>query len=128
MAHDMTARSRGWSLPALLILLGGLAFTGTARAALPSGWTAQEIGRPKEAGSVREKDGAFAITAGGESPERDQARKGNDQLYFVSREVRGDFEIVARLTSLEGTAESRGALMARQGGTGCQVRDGFLSR
>ncbi|MGA2621342.1 MAG: hypothetical protein ABSF26_27270 [Thermoguttaceae bacterium] len=110
----MMARWKRWSLPALLVLLGGLALVETAQAAPPAEWTARQIGTPKGAGSVQEKGGASAVTAGGNSPEGQEARKGNDELFFVSREVSGDFAMVARLKSLEGIVNSRAALMVRQ--------------
>ena len=62
----------------------------------PTGWTAADVGSPAIAGSTTYSNGAFTIRAGGED-----IWGMSDEFRYVYRAISGDFDVVARVLSLE---------------------------
>jgi alpha-galactosidase len=75
------------------LLKGMLAF-----AALPAGWTDQDIGSPGLAGSASYTNGIWTIIGGGAD-----IWNSSDQCNFCSNSLSGDGMIIARVTSQSGT-------------------------
>lgn len=82
-------------------------------AAAPDGWELHDVGSQGLA-RVDQANDAIIITGGGDSLEGDEARKGHDRFAYLSRQISGDFQLVARVTRLDGAVNSRAALMVRQ--------------
>ena len=66
---------------------------------LPAEWRYDELGRPAVPGSIRVTDGTFRLTGCGHAMTSWWERV-RDQGAFVSRPVKGDIEVSARLQSL----------------------------
>jgi hypothetical protein len=63
---------------------------------LPSGWSSQDVGSPAIQGAAAHANGAFAVSGAG----RD-IWDGYDQFQFVYRQVTGDVDVTARVSSLQ---------------------------
>ena len=68
--------------------------------ALPSPWSAEQIGKPAVLGSANFKSDVFTLAAAGES----FATAKPDSFFFVHQPLRGNGQIVARILSLESGA------------------------
>lgn len=68
--------------------------------ALPSPWSAEQIGKPTVPGSANFKSDVFTLEATGESFATDKP----DSFFFVHQPLRGNGQIVARILSLESGA------------------------
>jgi hypothetical protein len=80
---------------------------------LPAGWQGIDIGAPGAAGSDAYAAGAFTITGAGAGI----GVGGNtapDALHFTYTPVTGDFTLIARISSFNGTTKSAVGLMVRQ--------------
>ena len=92
-----------------VVLLPGLA--GSARAALPAGWSNQDIGPVATAGSADESGGTWTLTASGADI------WGNaDQFHYAYAPLRGDGQIVARVATITGGTNGwrKAGLMIRE--------------
>jgi regulation of enolase protein 1 (concanavalin A-like superfamily)/phosphatidylethanolamine-binding protein (PEBP) family uncharacterized protein len=77
--------------------------------ALPSGWTAGDIGSPAMAGSTQYTSGTFSITGGGTD-----IWGTSDQFHFAYHQFTGDVDVVARVATLGQThAWSKAGVMIR---------------
>ena len=70
--------------------------TVTVTGGLPTGWTAADIGNPAIVGSTTYSDGTFTIRAGGAD-----IWGTSDEFRYVYRSISGDFDVVARVRSVE---------------------------
>lgn len=74
-------------------------------------WTARAVGAPPPAGDVRSNTGVMVVRAGGL-----EINGLADSFQFVSQKVRGDFELLGRVRSLQlADPESKAGLMVRAG-------------
>ncbi len=78
-----------------VVLLPGLA--GSARAAVPAGWSNQDIGAVALAGSADESGGTWTLTASGAD-----IWNGADQFHFAFTTLRGDGAISIRVNTITG--------------------------
>jgi len=80
-----------------VVLVPGLA--GSARAALPAGWSNQDIGAVTTAGSANESGGAWIITASGAD-----IWGTADQFHYAyaTTKLRGDCQITVRVATITG--------------------------
>jgi hypothetical protein len=69
-----------------------------ARAALPAGWTSEDIGSPALAGSASYTNGLWTVAGGGAD-----IWGASDQFNFCSNSLTGDGMIIARVLSQSGT-------------------------
>ena len=67
---------------------------GSAAPALPSPWTASDIGNPSTPGGASESGGTFTVSGAGTD-----IFNSSDQFQFVSQPVTGDTQIVAKVAS-----------------------------
>lgn len=85
-----------------LLLLFSLTFTAWACAGraqtLPAGWTGGGVGSPGSAGSASVSNGTWTVSGGGT-----EIWGTSDQFHFVSRVLRGDGAVVARVASVGNT-------------------------
>ena len=87
---------------------GGSSNSGSSE--LPASWMNQDIGTGMAEGSATYNNGTYTIRGAGELIPPHQS----DQLHFVFQELTGDFTIVARVVSMQGTDPTAMAgLMAR---------------
>ena len=81
----------------------------TVTGGLPSGWTGADVGSPAIAGSTAYNAGTFTIRGAGED-----IWQASDQFHFAYRQITGDFDIVARVQSVEQASQySKAGLMIR---------------
>ena len=66
--------------------------------AMPTGWSGTNIGNPTLTGSASHSGGVFTLEGGGAD-----IWGPSDQLYYAYRQVSGDFDVTARVTSVENT-------------------------
>jgi len=84
-----------------VVLLPGLA--GSARAALPAGWSSQDIGAVAAAGSANESGGLWTIKASG----ADIFGTADEFHYaFMTTKLRGDCDIRVRVATVTGGANN----------------------
>jgi regulation of enolase protein 1 (concanavalin A-like superfamily) len=97
---------------------------GTSTGALPSPWTNRDIGAPGLAGSSSYASSSFTVTGAGAD-----IYGTSDQFQFVSQQVTGDVEIIARVASLQQTDPwSKAGVMVRESLTaGSRHGNMFLS-
>lgn len=77
---------------------------------LPQGWSEAEVGGPHAAGGTRVEGRSFVVRGAGAG----MGGQG-DSFHFVYRRVRGDSEIVARVSSIQYShPEARSGLMMRE--------------
>jgi regulation of enolase protein 1 (concanavalin A-like superfamily) len=99
-SHNETAASRA--------TLTNVTVSGVV-GALPSGWSAGDLGSPSIHGSSAYSSGTFGLTAGGTD-----IWGTSDQFQFASRQASGDIDAVARVTAVGTTnAWSKAGLMIR---------------
>jgi regulation of enolase protein 1 (concanavalin A-like superfamily) len=74
-------------------------------------WTARAVGAPPPAGDVRSNTGVMVVRAGGA-----EVNGTADSFQWVSQKVRGDFDLLGRVRSLQlADPESKAGLMVRAG-------------
>jgi len=97
-----------------------LPMAGTAWAALPPGWTDQDIGSPGLAGSATYTNGLWTVTGGGAD-----IWGTADQFNFASTNYTGDGTMIVLVTSLQngdpGSGWSKAGLMFRNDSTAGSV-------
>jgi regulation of enolase protein 1 (concanavalin A-like superfamily) len=77
--------------------------------ALPSGWTAANIGSPSVAGSASHSSGTFTVRGAGAD-----IWGTSDQFMFAYRQVTGDVDVIARVATLSGPDRwSKAGVMVR---------------
>ncbi|HEX2949497.1 MAG TPA: hypothetical protein VHV83_08010 [Armatimonadota bacterium] len=84
----------------------------SARAALPTGWTGTDVGAPGVVGNETFANDVFTISGAGKGM-TDRGIPAPASMRFVWKEVRGDVEIVARLTSVTGGSGAQAGLAIR---------------
>jgi len=92
-----------------VVLLPGLA--GSARAAVPAGWSNQDIGPVATAGSADESGGTWTLTASGAD-----IWGTADQFHYAYAPLRGDGQIVVRVATITGGTNGwrKAGLMIRE--------------
>ena len=90
-------RSAGCRWLALLCALGFLGGISPAWAALPSGWSDEDIGSPALAGAASYTNGIWTVSGGGAD-----IGNTNDQFNFCSNSLSGDGAIMARVLAQTG--------------------------
>jgi hypothetical protein len=107
-------------LRSFLLILGLLSGGGTAWAALPPGWTDQDIGSPGLAGSATYANGLWTVTGGGAD-----IWGTADQFNFASTNYTGDGTMIVLVRSLQnsdpGSGWSKAGLMFRNDSTAGSV-------
>jgi regulation of enolase protein 1 (concanavalin A-like superfamily)/SH3-like domain-containing protein len=86
-------------------------------APLPNGQQHQDIGAPAVAGSAAYSNGTYTVSGAGVDVWNSSQELWNtsDQFHYVYQQMSGDFEIVARIVSLQGgNAWSKAGLMVRE--------------
>ncbi|MBC8105615.1 MAG: hypothetical protein H7Z14_03415, partial [Anaerolineae bacterium] len=80
-------------------------------AAVPSGWTAGDIGAPAVAGSSDFNGATWSVAGGGTD-----IWNASDQFQFVSRSLEGDGAIIVRVASITNTSQyAKAGVMIRNG-------------
>jgi chitodextrinase len=108
-----------YSLTAAATDNAGATTTSSARSvtvaeALPAGWTAADIGNPAVAGSTSYSGGVFTIRGAGTD-----IWLTADEFHYVYQQVSGDFDVVARVASVEAVTQySKAGVMIRESLTG----------
>ena len=81
----------------------------TVTGGLPSGWTGADVGSPAIAGSTAYAPGTFTVRGAGED-----IWQASDQFHFAYQQITGDFDIVARVQSVEQASQySKAGVMIR---------------
>src|SRR5690349_9873634 len=81
---------------ALLLALANVSYAQT----VPAPWSASDIGAPALAGSTTYSSAVFTTSAGGTGLGGAVYGGPTDQFHFISQQVTGDAEIIARIESL----------------------------
>lgn len=107
---DVTRRSTGWAIRALIagtLLVGAAA---PALAQLPAPWTNRDIGAPSVAGSAAESAGNYTVRGAGID-----IWGSSDQFHFVYQQITGDVDVRARVAGVEYVHRwTKGGVMIRE--------------
>jgi hypothetical protein len=96
-------------LAALVVVVTALSGFDASGQTLPSGWTASDIGAPPAAGSTQHSSGTFTVRGAGDTAGT------ADQFRFVYAQVTGDFDVRARVVSVEAVRTwSKAGVMVRE--------------
>jgi phosphatidylserine/phosphatidylglycerophosphate/cardiolipin synthase-like enzyme/regulation of enolase protein 1 (concanavalin A-like superfamily) len=96
-----------------VLIAGGSGSPPPPPPALPSGWTSQDVGAVGQLGSATESGGTFTVKGAG-ADIWDTA----DGFHFAYRTISGDGQIVARVSSVQGSHHwTKAGVMIRESGT-----------
>ena len=98
---------RVWCAVLLVLAMAGL--TTAAPAMLPSGWSSRDIGIVGTRGQALNRGGAFVLRGAGTS-----VGERSDSFQFAYRLLRGDGEIVARVSNVGGASPAAAGVMLRE--------------
>jgi regulation of enolase protein 1 (concanavalin A-like superfamily) len=85
-----------------------------------SPWTSADVGSPRRAGSSSESGGTYTVTGAG------AVLKTFDQFHFFYQPIQGDTEIIARVSSLQGSHQwAKAGVMIRES-MSAQSRHAFM--
>ena len=98
---------RVWWAALLVLAMAGL--TTAAPAMLPSGWSSRDIGLVGTRGQALNRGGAFVLRGAGTS-----VGERSDSFQFAYRLLRGDGEIVARVSNVGGASPAAAGVMLRE--------------
>lgn len=87
--------------------------TNSGTTALPAPWTSNDIGSPALAGNTKHADGNFVLTGAGAD-----VWSTTDEFHYVSQQLNGDGEIIARVNSVSNTnTNAKAGIMFRESNT-----------